>query len=76
MDEVVITVRDNGPYKVTGPATLTDAEGNQIPIPEGRPLVLCRCGASEAKPMCDATHRRIGFASVIRAPVGAVSETR
>jgi CDGSH iron-sulfur domain-containing protein 3 len=76
MDEVVITVRDNGSYKVTGTVVLVDAEGNRLPIPEGRPLALCRCGASGTKPFCDASHRQIGFASVVRAPVEAAAKTR
>ena len=56
-DEVVIKVRDNGPYKVTGPVTVVDAEGNRFELPEG-PIALCRCGQSQTKPFCDASHRR------------------
>ena len=33
--EVVIKVRDNGPYKVTGPVTIVDAEGNRFDLPGG-----------------------------------------
>ena len=53
----MIKVRANGPYKVTGPVTLTDAEGNPLPTPEEGALVLCRCGRSRTKPYCDRSHR-------------------
>jgi len=67
-DEVVIKVRDNGPYKVTGPVTLIDAEGNRLQPPEpDRPIVLCRCGQSRTKPFCDASHKAAGFESCVRA---------
>ena len=61
MEQVVIKVRRNGPYKVTGPVTIVDAEGNEFEIPEGDGVVLCRCGASTTKPFCDKTHSKIGF---------------
>ena len=53
MSEVVIKVRNNAPYKVTGPVTLIDADGNEYELPEGDGIVLCRCGASTTKPFCD-----------------------
>lgn len=63
--EVVIKVRDHGPYKVTGPVRLIDAEGNAFELPEGA-IALCRCGRSETKPFCDASHKA-GFDSCARA---------
>lgn len=63
---VEIKVRDNGPYKVTGPFRLIDAEGHAFDVPEG-PVVLCRCGQSQTKPFCDATHKSSGFESCVRA---------
>jgi len=67
MSEVVIKVRNNGPYKVTGPVTLTDADDNEYELPEGEAVVLCRCGASTTKPFCDKTHSKIGFEAAERA---------
>ena len=64
--EVVIKVRDNGPYKVTGPVTIVDADGNRFDVPEG-PIALCRCGQSQTKPFCDASHRASGFDACERA---------
>ena len=62
--EVEIKVRENGPYKVTGPIRLIDADGNVFELPDdGRPVALCRCGASKTKPFCDKSHKRVGFAA-------------
>jgi CDGSH-type Zn-finger protein len=60
-DDVVIKVRANGPYKVTGPVRIVDAEGREYVLPPGSGVVLCRCGHSATKPFCDASHRRVGF---------------
>jgi CDGSH-type Zn-finger protein len=67
MEQVVIKVRKNGPYKVTGPVTIVDADGNEFDIPEGDGIVLCRCGGSKTKPFCDKTHSQIGFTAAERA---------
>lgn len=64
---VEIKVRDNGPYKVTGPVRLIDAGGGEFELPEGRSIVLCRCGQSQTKPFCDASHKAAGFDSCERA---------
>jgi CDGSH iron-sulfur domain-containing protein 3 len=66
-EPVVIKVRKNGPYKVTGPVTLVDADGNEFEVPEGDGIVLCRCGGSKTKPFCDKTHSQIGFEAAERA---------
>ncbi len=63
---VEIKVRDNGPYKVTGPVRLIDADGGEFELPEG-PVVLCRCGRSQTKPFCDSSHKSAGFDSCVRA---------
>ena len=66
---VVIKVRDNGPYKVTGPVVIVDAEGNRFAVEDDRPIALCRCGASRTKPFCDRSHRDAGFDACERAAV-------
>lgn len=68
-EPVVIKVRDHGPLKVTGPVTITDAEGTPFPLPEG-PVALCRCGSSSNKPFCDRSHREGGFSDCGRAGDG------
>jgi CDGSH iron-sulfur domain-containing protein 3 len=68
MDRVVIKVRHNGPYKVTGPITLIDADDNEYDLSDrGETIVLCRCGGSNTKPFCDSTHREICFQAAERA---------
>jgi CDGSH-type Zn-finger protein len=68
MAEVEIKVRENGPYKVTGPIRLIDADGNEHDLAElDQPIALCRCGGSTTKPFCDGTHSRIGFDAAERA---------
>lgn len=65
--QVEIKVRDNGPYKVTGPVRIVDAEGDVWDVPADRPVALCRCGRSRTKPFCDASHKEAGFESCARA---------
>ena len=64
---VEVKVRDNGPYRVTGPLRLIDAEGGEFGLPEGESIVLCRCGHSQTKPFCDRSHRDAEFVSCERA---------
>ena len=68
MAEVEIKARENGPYRVTGPVKLIDADGNEYDIPDdGKPIALCRCGGSTTKPFCDGTHSKTGFQAAERA---------
>jgi len=61
MADVKITVKRNGPYRVEGPVTLVDADGNEYDL-SGKPAIsLCRCGGSVSKPFCDGTHSKLGF---------------
>jgi CDGSH-type Zn-finger protein len=69
--QVEIKVRDNGPYKVTGPVRLIDADGGVFDVPEGVPIALCRCGHSATKPFCDAAHKTAAFDSCPRAETSA-----
>lgn len=74
---VTITVRNNGPLVIAADqvsmVTLVDHEGNVIPprSAEGKPMSLCRCGASAVKPFCDGTHKSIGFVGADAARVAA-----
>jgi CDGSH-type Zn-finger protein len=72
MEPVEIKARHNGPYKVTGPVRLIDADGNEYDLgEEGVPIALCRCGGSSTKPFCDGTHKRNGFEAPERAAARA-----
>jgi 3-phenylpropionate/trans-cinnamate dioxygenase ferredoxin subunit len=65
MSDVQIQALENGPYKVEGPVTLTDADGSTY---ETRTTsFLCRCGGSTKKPFCDGTHSKIAFDAAERA---------
>lgn len=58
-----IRMEANGPYIVTGPITILDADGREHRVAEGHTVKLCRCGHSAKKPYCDETHRRVDFVS-------------
>lgn len=57
---VVIKVVNNGPYQVKGPVRLVDHDGEEYEL-TGRTQLLCRCGHSANKPLCDGAHVRTGF---------------
>jgi CDGSH-type Zn-finger protein len=68
MDKVEIKARHNGPYKITGPVRLIDADDREYDLStRGQTIALCRCGGSRTKPFCDGTHSQIGFAAAERA---------
>jgi CDGSH-type Zn-finger protein len=65
--DVTIKANRHGPFLVTGPISLTDADGNEYDIQDKKTVALCRCGGSTKKPFCDGTHSRIGFEAAERA---------
>ncbi|MDX2303845.1 MAG: (4Fe-4S)-binding protein [Microscillaceae bacterium] len=54
-----IKVLANGPLIVEGKFEVLDTAGN--PYERKIKVSLCRCGASEKKPFCDGTHKKIDF---------------
>ncbi|GAA4867332.1 CDGSH iron-sulfur domain-containing protein [Saccharopolyspora cebuensis] len=64
---VVIKAVDNGPYQVKVPVRVIDHENNAYDLGPGRTRLLCRCGLSATKPLCDGSHARGGFAAAERA---------
>jgi CDGSH-type Zn-finger protein len=57
---VAVAVTADGPYFVTGAIDVERADGARL---EARNrMTLCRCGASANKPLCDGSHRDVGFA--------------
>ena len=54
-----ITLLKNGPLRVSDLQRFTNSRGE--PIATTKTMVLCRCGASKTKPLCDGTHASIGF---------------
>jgi CDGSH-type Zn-finger protein len=65
-DEVVITPYRDGPLLVRGPFRMQDQDGNEIEI-DREVVALCRCGKSRIRPLCDGSHKLVGFT----APSGA-----
>lgn len=59
--QTTITERPNGPLYVRGAVNIQLQDGS---VREETRVALCRCGQSENKPFCDATHRKIGFLTV------------
>jgi CDGSH-type Zn-finger protein len=59
-DRVTITPYRDGPLLVRGPFTLVDQDGNEIAV-DREVVALCRCGKSRIKPLCDSTHKVVGF---------------
>jgi hypothetical protein len=60
MAEVTVQVMKNGPLLVKGPVILLDGQGQPMPVAQ-ETVALCRCGQSKNKPLCDGTHRQVGF---------------
>ena len=67
MDEATITPYRDGPLLVRGPVRLLDQDGNEIDPGREGTIALCRCGQSQTKPFCDASHRASGFDACERA---------
>ncbi|MDY0114150.1 MAG: CDGSH iron-sulfur domain-containing protein [Corynebacterium sp.] len=57
----VITACPNGPLLVRGDFAIAAQPGANPERPERAVVALCRCGASSIKPLCDGTHKLIGF---------------
>ena len=57
--DLTITVKANAMYSFKGPVTIFSRDGlSKTARTKG---ALCRCGASEKKPFCDAQHKKCGF---------------
>ena len=69
MSDVNVRCRQNGPFLVEGPVTITDHLGNKFPVPADKPAIaLCRCGHSARRPFCDGAHNKHGFQADETAP--------
>ena len=68
--EAAIEVTQDGPYRVTGGISLTDATGADVPRAAGSSrehYALCRCGHSQNKPFCSGMHWYVEFRDPARA---------
>ena len=59
MTHLRITPTTDGPLEVDGEATIVAPDGTVIK--ETTKTYLCRCGASQSKPFCDGSHKRINW---------------
>lgn len=59
-DTVIITPYRDGPLLVRGPVEVNWPDGSPIDR-RSAPVALCRCGKSKLRPLCDGTHKLIGF---------------
>lgn len=57
--ETIVEASPNGPLMVYGNIKVKDGEGNETV--KYKATAFCRCGASENKPYCDGSHRKIDF---------------
>ena len=56
-----IDVLDDGPLVAQELNKLDNSKGEELEVK--KKTALCRCGASENKPYCDGSHKRIGFSN-------------
>ena len=54
-----VGVVDDGPLWLTGGIPVERADGQ--PLEARNRVTLCRCGGSANKPLCDGTHKELGF---------------
>ena len=54
-----VTVIPDGPLWITGGIPVERSDWQ--PLETRNRVTLCRCGASKNKPLCDGTHKEIGF---------------
>ena len=53
-----VALKPNGPVRVAGGVPVTYGED---PIPSRDRVSLCRCGASRCQPICDSSHKIVGY---------------
>ncbi len=63
----IVTIRSNNSIHIEGDFTVVDADGKPFDLAGRTKIGLCRCGASENKPFCDGSHRKVNFQSVCEA---------
>lgn len=61
---VEIGVVPDGPLRVTGGVRVS-LEGGKTEMDVRNRVTLCRCGASGLKPLCDGSHKEIGFSHLL-----------
>ncbi len=57
----VIRPRHRGPFVIEGDVEIRDFDGNVIDTAGRSRILLCRCGHSKSRPLCDGSHNRVAF---------------
>lgn len=60
-EPVTITPCPDGPLLVRGDFRIAPAPGRPAEAPGRKVVALCRCGKSGIPPMCDGSHKLVGF---------------
>lgn len=58
---VRITPRPRGPLVVEGDVEIVGLDGKPMDLGGRTRVMLCRCGASKSRPLCDGSHNRTAF---------------
>ena len=67
-----IKLEENGPVYFFGDLEVQDAEGNTV-LQDTR-FAMCRCGASNNKPACDNSHKKLDWSAHIDADTADMDE--
>ena len=60
-----LALKADGPVRVAGRVPIEHAGGELDPVDR---ISLCRCGASRSQPVCDGSHKIVGFREAPRSP--------
>jgi CDGSH-type Zn-finger protein len=53
-----LALKSDGPVRVAGGIPIEAADGELAPVDR---ISLCRCGASRSQPVCDGSHKVVGY---------------
>jgi CDGSH-type Zn-finger protein len=53
-----LALKPNGPVRVAGGVPIETEDGTLTPADR---ISLCRCGASRSQPICDCSHKTVGY---------------
>lgn len=53
-----LALKPDGPVRVAGGVPIGTEDG---PLPRADRISLCRCGASRCQPLCDGSHKVVGY---------------
>ncbi|MDN3203634.1 (4Fe-4S)-binding protein [Algoriphagus sediminis] len=59
LDEQVVEIAKDGPLMVYGNITVKMPDGSELK--KSKVSAFCRCGASQNKPFCDGSHKKVEF---------------